>query len=121
MSTLKVGTIADTSGASGSTPAQLLNGRIKAWCHFDGTGTVSIGASYNVSSLTDNSTGDYTINFTSGMADTDYTTTVTSNMDGVCWAGLKNGGTYTTSAVQVANRGTSSFVDDDRMNVIVVR
>ncbi|MCA6304543.1 MAG: hypothetical protein IM628_06960 [Phenylobacterium sp.] len=44
----------------------------KAWVNFNGTGVVSIRDSFNVSSITDNGTGDYTINFTSAMADTSY-------------------------------------------------
>ena len=41
----------------------------KAWVNFNGTGTVAIRASYNVSSITDNGTGDYTVNFTTALAD----------------------------------------------------
>ena len=44
----------------------------RAWVNFDGTGTVAIRASGNVSSITDNGTGDYTINFTNAMPDTNY-------------------------------------------------
>jgi hypothetical protein len=44
----------------------------RAWVNFNGTGTVAIRASGNVSSITDNSTGDYTINFTTALADADY-------------------------------------------------
>ena len=44
----------------------------RAWVNFSGTGTVTIRASGNVSSLTDNGTGDYTVNFTTSMPDTDY-------------------------------------------------
>ena len=44
----------------------------KAWVYFNGTGTVAIRGSYNVSSITDNGTGDYTINFTTAMADANY-------------------------------------------------
>ena len=44
----------------------------RAWVNFDGTGTVAIRASGNVSSITDNGTGDYTINFTSAMSDANY-------------------------------------------------
>jgi hypothetical protein len=47
----------------------------KAWVNFNGTGTVAIRASYNVSSITDNGTGDYTVNFTTALADTNYTAT----------------------------------------------
>ncbi len=45
----------------------------RAWVNFDGTGTPGIRASGNVSSITDNATGDYTVNFTTAMPDTNYT------------------------------------------------
>jgi hypothetical protein len=44
----------------------------RAWVNFNGTGTVAIRASGNVSSITDNGTGDYTINFTNAFADANY-------------------------------------------------
>jgi hypothetical protein len=44
----------------------------KAWVNFDGTGTVAIRASFNVTSITDNGTGDYTVNFTTAMPDANY-------------------------------------------------
>jgi hypothetical protein len=47
----------------------------RAWVNFNGTGTVAIRASGNVSSITDNGTGDYTVNFTTAMVDANYVTT----------------------------------------------
>jgi hypothetical protein len=44
----------------------------KAWVNFNGTGTVAIRAQYNVSSITDNGVGDYTVNFTAALADANY-------------------------------------------------
>jgi hypothetical protein len=44
----------------------------RAWVNFNGTGTVAIRASGNVSSITDNGTGDYTANFTTAMPDASY-------------------------------------------------
>jgi hypothetical protein len=44
----------------------------RAWVNFNGTGTVAIRASGNVSSITDNGVGSYTINFTTAMPDTNY-------------------------------------------------
>lgn len=44
----------------------------RAWVQFNGTGTVAINASGNVSSITDNSAGNYTINFTTSMPDAKY-------------------------------------------------
>ena len=53
---------------SGSAPSYLC----RAWVNFNGTGTVAIRASGNVSSITDNGTGDYTINFTTALVDANY-------------------------------------------------
>lgn len=44
----------------------------RAWVNFNGTGTVAIRESGNVSSITDNGTGDYTVNFATAMPDTNY-------------------------------------------------
>jgi hypothetical protein len=44
----------------------------RAWVNFNGIGTVAIRASGNVSSITDNGTGDYTVNFTTAMPDANY-------------------------------------------------
>ncbi len=44
----------------------------KAWVNFDGTGTIAIRESYNVSSLTDHATGDYTVTFSTAMTDANY-------------------------------------------------
>ena len=54
--------------ASGSAPIYAC----RAWVNFNGTGTVAIRASGNVSSITDNGTGDYTVNFTTAMPDANY-------------------------------------------------
>ena len=45
----------------------------RAWVNFNGTGTVAIRASGNVSSITDNGAGDYKVNFTTAMPDANYT------------------------------------------------
>jgi len=62
-------TAAKLDGAqSGSAPIYAA----RAWVNFNGTGTVAIRASGNVSSITDNGTGDYTVNFTTAMSDANY-------------------------------------------------
>jgi hypothetical protein len=50
----------------------------RSWVNFNGTGTVAIRASVNVSSITDNGTGDYTVNFTTAMPDANCSVNVTS-------------------------------------------
>ena len=56
---------------------------VKAWVNFNGTGTVAIRASFNVSSITDNGTGDYTVNFTNALADANYAFQGGGNASGV--------------------------------------
>ena len=51
----------------------------RAWVNFNGTGTVAIRASGNVTSITDNGTGDYTANFTTAMPDSNYSAVATSS------------------------------------------
>ena len=67
-------TISGTNGVTfpDSTSMQTGQQACKAWVNFDGTGTVAIRGEYNVSSITDNGTGDYTVNFTTAMADANY-------------------------------------------------
>lgn len=45
---------------------------VKAWVNFNGTGTVAIRASFNVSSITDNGVGNYTVNLATAMPDVNY-------------------------------------------------
>jgi len=51
----------------------------RAWVNFNGTGVVAIRASGNVTSITDNGTGDYTVNFSTAMPDTNYSPVVTAS------------------------------------------
>ena len=53
------------------------NGSAKAWVNLNGTGTIAARDSLNVSSLTDNGTGDYTVNIDSNMADGNYAVSCT--------------------------------------------
>jgi hypothetical protein len=86
---------------TGSAPAYLC----RAWVNFNGTGTVAIRASGNVSSITDNGTGNYTVNFTTAMPDANYATTGTSRS-----SGISNGmtlGTVSTATTNVVVSTTS--------------
>ena len=72
MSTVKTTTISTLDGTYTVPAETLARGACRAWCNFNGTGTVAIRASFNVSSITDNGTGNYTVNFTTAMVDADY-------------------------------------------------
>ena len=53
----------------------------RAWVNFNGTGTVAIRGSFNVSSITDTATGRYTVNLTNAMPDANYSLIGTTNAD----------------------------------------
>jgi hypothetical protein len=73
MSTLKVTTISNIDGTKTATSSNIVDGYAKAWVNFNGTATVAIRSSFNVSSITDNGgNGDYSVNFTNAIADTNY-------------------------------------------------
>jgi len=82
----------------------------RAWVNFNGTGTVAIRDSANVSSITDNGTGDYTVNFTTAMPDANYCAVLsTSNESNGGWRTLmqwQTGATRTTSAIRMLSLGT---------------
>ena len=70
MSTIIASNISDGTTSVPST--YVVNGSAKAWVNFNGTGTVAIRDSFNVASLTDNATGNYSVNFSSSMANAGY-------------------------------------------------
>jgi hypothetical protein len=103
----------------------------RAWVNFNGTGTVAIRASGNVSSITDNGTGDYTINFSS-MANANYAVVAMGRADtssyGQSWStNVSQDTAPTASAVRIVNSfqddnsNSVSYKDSDWMFVQVVR
>lgn len=99
-------------GVGVSNDAQLC----KAWVNFNGTGTVAIRGSYNVSSITDNNVGDYTVNFTTALSSANYavaqavaiSNTVTTS-DGAFSFAPKTLATGSFSLI--SNRGTGAATD----------
>ena len=77
--TLTISTLSD--GVNSTSATNPILGSAKAWVNFNGTGTVAIRASYNVSSITDNGTGDYTVNFTNALPDANYAVVVACRED----------------------------------------
>lgn len=101
----------------------------RAWVNFNGTGTVSIRSSGNVSSITDNGTGDYTVNFSTSLPDANYAWTGTArnpagNDTSRTCLDQRTTTTKTASAlaVRVMSGGTSASVSDsDDVNVAIFR
>jgi hypothetical protein len=93
----------------------------RAWVNFNGTGTVAIRDSGNVSSITDNNTGDYTVNFTTAMPDVNYAMVGTSGSAGDFPASLGTLATNTTSVQVLSNQHNVGAVDRTFIMVSVIR
>jgi len=94
----------------------------RAWVNFNGTGTVAIRASGNVTSITDNGTGDYTVNFTNAMPDANYGVGlgIQAQTSGV--AGLSRNVSSTTSAYRLLTTDASGTASDFAyINVAIFR
>ena len=102
--------------ATGSAPLYAC----RAWVNFNGTGTVAIRESGNVSSITDNGTGRYVINFTTSMPDANYSVSGTAWYDGVssAWTGCI---AATTSAASVNVNNSSGLFDADKCHYSIHR
>lgn len=117
MSTLKVNNITNLSDESLG---------VKAWVNFNGTGTVAINADGNVSSITDNATGKYTVNFSSSLTDGDYSATLgnaraddDTNASGM---GFSKPHTRVAASLQVLTGDSATGnVDYAQVDVTVVR
>lgn len=109
MSTLKVNNLQDISGGNNSTPEQMVQGRAKAWVRFNGSGTVSIGDSFNVSSLTDNGTGNYEFALTTNMANINYVGIANSGRFASCG---NSSGNYTVGTFDVIVHNINGDLED---------
>ena len=125
MSTLRLTTISNQGGTD-SVPSQtVISGSAKAWVNFNGTGTVAIRAGFNVSSITDNGTGNYTVNFTTAFADINYTTVTTNGFAGSgtdwCFITEWTGKATTSTTLRVANDAVSALTDSGAVMVSIFR
>ena len=130
MSTLKTNTLTGTTsagsivvtGEGGSTTTNLQQGLLKNWCKFDGTGTVAIDDSFNTTSLTDNSSGNYTITIANDMGNANYSVSGSNVGSGGFYnAKFQSAGTaHTATAYRFINRHESvGDVDVDSMQTMV--
>lgn len=113
--------------ASGTAPIYAC----RAWVNFNGTGTVAIRASGNVSSITDNGVGSYTVNFTTAMPDTYYSKNVSANLnyavrptfisvDAAAGGSAESAPTTTSFSIYLQGSDTYAF-DAKHINVSVFR
>jgi hypothetical protein len=103
------------TNASGSAPIY----SCRAWCNFNGQGTVAIRASGNVSSITDGGTGSYTVNFTTAMPDANYSASASTGSGEQSMIRIS---VYTTTSVLVSLRwpGVADY-DDSLMTATIFR
>ena len=99
----------------------------RAWVNFNGTGTVAIRASGNVSSIGDNGTGNYTVNFTTAMPDANYSMVCTAKANNdtggssMILAAQKLSSTHSTSAVTIVTQLVQTATDSSEVQVAVFR
>ena len=79
MSTINAANITD--GTTSVPTEYVVNGSAKAWLNMNGTSTIAIRDSLNISSLTDNATGSYTTSLTNGFNNANYSAVVSSNRE----------------------------------------
>jgi hypothetical protein len=104
-------------------------GVCRAWVNFNGTGTVAIRGSFNVSSITDNGVGLYTVNFTNALSDANYScvssATPLFGTAGTVVTVYDNNSTYTASTtsvpILVRNQSTQGGQDVTGIAVAVFR
>lgn len=115
MSTLRVNAIQNATGGDLVTA----KGMARAWVNFNGTGTIAIRSSHNVSSLTDTAQGRYRVNFTTAMADANYCALVTGTRATGWAAAIDDALAPTTATVSVATTNASGNADSTYVNVAV--
>jgi hypothetical protein len=126
MSTIKTNTLQNTAGTKSVPVDTVVDGSAKAWVNFNGTGTVAIRAGFNVSSITDNGVGNYTVNFTTPLPDTNYATNVsTGNTVGYSFSVARNSESVLTSSstIQIVGQagGTGANADPSTVCVSILR
>jgi hypothetical protein len=96
----------------------------RAWVNFNGTGTVAIRASGNVTSITDNGTGDYTVNFTTALPDANYSITTGARNEGTnvnTATNINQGATPTTTACRIQHIENNVVADLTFLCIAVFR
>ena len=109
----------------GTTPAVKPAYDCRAWVNFNGTGTVAIRGSGNITSITDNGVGDYTLNFTNAMPDGNYSMTGASQANSTPtysgWQTLYNMAAPATSSCRIGTGSSSVGTDCAWNNVAIFR
>ena len=110
MSTLKANAIQNIDNTHPSTPKQLVYGRVKVWWNYAQRTGPAISKSYNVTSITDNATGQYIVNFSVTLDKPSGSVAASYDTDAFNSAYSDNANLYatnTTASVMTPNIGVS--------------
>ena len=118
MSTIKANDIQNASGGIPTVKGQRLIPT--AWVNFNGTGTVAIRDSENVSSITDSSIGNFVVNLVTNMADANYVVIGTASRDSASELMNLSPYSYTTSSVSVTIQYAHSSSIDCVINNVTI-
>ena len=105
------------TGEGNSTTTNLQQGLLKAWGNFDGSGTVGTNDSFNMDSLTDNGTGNYTVSITNDLANANGCVSGYSIMDGLVYGDSSNVSSAGTFRMRVVVGSSNSLMDPDEFHV----
>jgi hypothetical protein len=108
------------TGVSIGTAGYFSSQLAKAWVNFNGTGTVAIRDSYNVSSITDSGTGDYTINFSTALNNSNYSAVGSSRAvfgTRISVIGFSN---YATTSVRIGTVNLTNQLQDEDTNCVTI-
>lgn len=123
MSEIIVETFTDKTTEKTIGSEYITDGTAKSWANFQGTGTVAVRDSLNVSSITDVNTGTYDINYSSSMGSDDYVTSMdltVSASGGACRGVNGNGPATGHFSMYTANAAQSAVQDADEVYTIMI-
>ena len=121
MSTIKANTLLHSDGTTTTQPSiPALDQRMaKAWVNFNGTGTVAIREDGNVSSITDNGTGNYTVTIANDLANGNGAMSGYSIMDGLVYGDVNDVSSAGTFRMRVVVGNSNALMDPDEFHVLI--
>ena len=108
------------TGVSIGTAGYFSSQLAKAWVNFNGTGTVAIRDSYNVSSITDLGVGEYTVNFSTALNNTNYCAVGSSRIVVGSRTSVIGFTNYTTTSVRIGVINLTNSVQDEDTNCVSI-
>ena len=116
------GSIAIT-GEGNSTTTNLQQGLAKMWINFDGQSTIATRDSHNVSSITDDGTGQYTTSYTSNMASVNYSASGSNNRTGLSSTTFINDTSWTATTGGISSataESNNNYLDCDAVLISIL-